>query len=354
MRKESVNFLRDLVAAPSPSGFEGPAQKVWMDRTSPFADEVKVDVHGNAIAVLNPGGSPRIMLAGHTDEVGFMVKYISDDGFISFATIGGVDIHLAPARRVAIHSENGPVIGVVGKKPIHLMDPQTRANQKLEWHQLWIDIGAKDRKEAEKRVALGDAVTFLDGFEVLSANCVIGRGFDDKAGSFTVSEVLRLLKGKNIKAAVFAVSTVQEELGLRGAKTSAHGIDPDIGIATDVTFASDHPDTDKKQLGEISLGKGPVIARGPNINPRVFSRLIKLAESRKIPYQVEASPRATGTDANVIQMTRSGVAAALVSIPNRYMHTPVEMVNLNDMENAARLLAAYIESLEPEEDLTPF
>ncbi len=354
MRKESVNFLRDLVAAPSPSGFEGPAQKVWMDRTAPFADEVKVDVHGNAIAVLNPGGSPRIMLAGHTDEVGFMVKYISDEGFISFATIGGVDIHLAPARRVAIHSDKGPVIGVVGKKPIHLMDPQNRANQKLEWHQLWIDIGAKDRKEAEKKVALGDAVTFLDGFEILSGDCVIGRGFDDKAGSFTVSEVLRLLKGKTIKAAVFAVSTVQEELGLRGAKTSAHGIDPDIGIATDVTFASDHPDTDKKQLGEISLGKGPVIARGPNINPRVYSRLVKLAQAGKIPYQVEASPRATGTDANVIQMTRSGVAAALVSIPNRYMHTPVEMVNLVDMENTARLLAAYIESLEPGEDLTPF
>ena len=141
MRKESVNFLRDLVAAPSPSGFEGPAQKVWKDRTSPFADEVKVDVNGNTIAVLNPGGSPRIMLAGHTDEVGFMVKYISDDGYISFVTIGGVDIHLAPARRVVIHTAGGPVMGVIGKKPIHLMAPQDRTNQKLEWHQLWIDVG---------------------------------------------------------------------------------------------------------------------------------------------------------------------------------------------------------------------
>ncbi len=354
MRKESINFLRDLIAAPSPSGFEGPAQKVWKARTSPFADEVKVDVHGNTIAVLNPGGSPRIMLAGHTDEVGFMVKYISDDGFISFATIGGVDIHLAPARRVIIHTAGGPVMGVIGKKPIHLMPPEARASQKLEWHQLWIDIGAKDRKEVEKKVAMGDPVTFPDGFEVLNGNCVIGRGFDDKAGSFTVSEVLRLLKGRKVKASVFAVSTVQEELGLRGAKTSAHGIDPDIGIAIDVTFASDHPDTDKKQLGEISLGKGPVIARGPNINPKVYSRLIKLAKSGKIPYQIEAAPRATGTDANVIQMTRSGVAAGLVSIPNRYMHTPVEMVNLSDLENAAKLLAAYIESLKPGEDMTPF
>jgi putative aminopeptidase FrvX len=354
MRKESINFLKDLIAAPSPSGFEGPAQKVWRERTSKFVDEVRVDVHGNNIAVLNPEGSPRIMLAGHVDEVGFMVKYISDDGFISFATIGGVDIHLAPARRVMIHTSTGPVMGVVGKKPIHLMDPQARASQKLEWHQLWIDLGAKDRKEVEKKVALGDPITFPDGFEVLNGNCVIGRGFDDKAGAFTVSETLRLLKGRNLKASVYGVATVQEELGLRGGKTSAHGIDPEIGIAIDVTFASDHPDTDKKQLGDISLGKGPVLARGPNINPRVYSRLVKLAGSGKIPYQVEPAPRATGTDANVIQMTRSGVAAGLVSIPNRYMHTPVEMINLSDLENAAKLLAAYIESLKPGEDLTPF
>jgi endoglucanase len=354
MRKESVNFLRDLIAAPSPSGFEGPAQEVWMSRTSPFADEITRDVHGNAIAAVNPAGSPRIMLAGHIDEVGFMVKYISDDGFISFATIGGVDIHLAPARRVVIHTAHGPVMGVIGKKPIHLMSPEARASQKLEWHQLWIDIGAKDRKEAEKKVDLGDPVTFTDGFEVLNGNCVIGRGFDDKAGAFTVSEVLRLLKGRKIQAAVYGVATVQEELGLRGAKTSAHGIDPDIGIATDVTFASDHPDTDKKQLGEITLGKGPVLARGPNINPKVYSRLVKLAKADKIPYQVEPAPRATGTDANVIQMTRSGVAAGLVSIPNRYMHTPVEMVHLEDLDNSAKLLAAYIESLKPGEDLLPF
>jgi endoglucanase len=265
-----------------------------------------------------------------------------------------VDIHLVPARRVLIHTASGPVLGVIGRKAIHLMDPQARANQKLEWHQLWIDIGVSNRKEAEKKVALGDPVTFPDGFEVINGASVIGRGFDDKAGSFTVSEVMRLLKGKKIKAAVFGVSTVQEELGLRGGKTSAHGIDPDIGIAIDVTFASDHPEVDKKQVGDISLGKGPVIARGANINHRVYEKLVKLATTGKIPYQVEPAPRATGTDANVIQLTRSGVATGLVSIPNRYMHTPVEMVNLKDLENAAKLLAAYIESLKPGEELTPF
>jgi endoglucanase len=354
MRKESISFLKDLVSAPSPSGFEGPAQKVWIERTSKFADDVSVDVHGNAIAVLNRGGGPRIMLAGHNDEIGFMVKYISDDGFISFAAIGGVDIHLVPARRVVIHGAKGPVKGVVGRKAIHLLPPEARASQKLEWHSLWIDIGAKDRKEAEKLVALGDPVTFPDGFEELLGKKVIGRGFDDKAGSFTVSEVLRLLKGKKISAEVHGVSTVQEELGLRGAKTSAYGIDPDVGLAIDVTFASDHPEMDKKQVGDISLGKGPVIARGANINPRVFERLVRSAGDNKIPVQIEPAPRATGTDANMIQLTRSGVAAGLVSIPNRYMHTPVEMISLDDLENAARLIAAYIESLAADEDFTPY
>lgn len=354
MRKESINFLRDLVAAPSPSGFEGPAQKVWIKRTSPFADEINVDSHGNAIAVLNPGGSPRIMLAGHNDEIGFMVKYITDDGYITFAPIGGVDIHLVPARRVLIHAAGGAVLGVVGKKAIHLMPPEARTAQKLEWHNMWIDIGAKDRKEAEKMVALGDPVTFPDGFEILKGKKVIGRGFDDKAGSFTVSETLRLLKGRKINAAVYGVATVQEELGLRGARTSAYGIDPQVGIAIDVTFASDHPEVDKKQVGDIALGKGPVIARGANINHRVFNRLVDLAGKGKIPTQIEPSPRATGTDANMIQLTRSGVAAGLVSIPNRYMHTPVEMISLDDLENAARLLASYIESLATDEDFTPF
>jgi putative aminopeptidase FrvX len=354
MRKESLTFLQSLVRAPSPSGFEGPAQKIWLERTGPFADEIKTDVHGNCIAALNPGGKPRIMLAGHCDEVGFMVKYISDEGFISFSSIGGVDIHLVPARRVFIHSAKGPIPGVVGKKPIHLMDPTARNSQKLEWHQLWIDIGAKDRKEAEKKVSLGDPITFPESLEILDGNRVISRGFDDKAGSFTVSEVLRLLKAVKVQAAVYSVSTVQEELGLRGGKTSAHGINPDVGIAVDVTFASDHPDVEKKQLGEISLGKGPVVARGPNINHKVYDKLMKTAGTKKIPVQVEPAPRATGTDANVIQLTRSGVAAGLVSIPTRYMHTPVEMVDLRDIENAAKLLAAYIESLKPGEDFSPF
>ncbi|UCF29864.1 MAG: M42 family metallopeptidase [bacterium] len=354
MRKESLSFLSKLVETPSPSGFEGPVQEVWLKRTAPFAHSTRVDVHGNAIATLNPEGTPRVMLAGHCDEIGFMVKYISEEGYLSFAAIGGIDIHLVPARRVLIHSAEGPVPGVIGKKPIHLQDPATRATQKLEWHNLWIDIGVENRKEAEKLISLGDPITFTDGFSRLEGSLAVGRGFDDKMGSFVVSEVVRLLCDRKIKASVHAVSTVQEELGLRGAKTSAYGIDPDVGIAVDVTFASDYPEMDKKQVGDIKLGKGPVIARGANINPKVFTGLVETARAKKIPYQVDPSPRATGTDASVIQLTRSGVAAALVSVPNRYMHTPVETICLKDLENAARLLAAFIESLKPGQDFIPF
>jgi len=353
MNKEPLEFLRELVEAPSPSGFEGPAQKVWMRRTRPFADSVRMDVHGNAIAALNPKGAPRVMLAGHCDEIGFMVKYIGDDGFVSFAPIGGIDIQVAAARRVTIHGRKGPVPAVVGKKPVHLQD-RDKAPGKSEWHQLWFDIGAGSRKEAEKVIELGDPATFQEGFLMMGPDKACGRAFDDKAGAFVVSETLRLLQGRKPKAGVFAVSTVQEELGLRGATTAAFGIDPQVGVAVDVTFASDHPEVDKKMVGEVILGKGPVIARGANINPQLFERLLSLARKHRIPHQVEPSPRATGTDANVIQLNRSGVASALLSIPNRYMHTPVEMVSLEDLQNAARLLAAFVLSLTQKDDFTPF
>jgi putative aminopeptidase FrvX len=353
MLKESRAFLRDLVDAPSPSGYEGPAQKIWMKRTRNHAASVRLDVHGNAIAVLNPKGSPRVMLAGHCDEIGFMVKYIADDGFVSFAPIGGIDIQVAAARRVTIHGKRGPVPAVLGRKPVHLLD-RDKPLVKPEWHQLWFDIGAGSRKEAEKLVELGDPATFHEGFLALGEDKVCARGFDDKAGAFVVSEVLRLLGGRKPAAAVYAVSTVQEELGLRGATTAAYAIDPQVGIAVDVTFASDHPEVDKKMVGEIILGKGPVIARGANINPKLFTRLAAVARRHRIPYQVEPSPRATGTDANVMQLNRSGVAAALVAIPNRYMHTPVEMIALSDLENAARLLAAFVLTLRPKDDFTPF
>jgi len=352
MTKKSVEFLKRLVAAPSPSGFEQPAQRIWREYMAPYADEIRTDLHGNAIAVKNKAGSPRVLFTGHCDELGFMVNYITDEGFIHFLTIGGFDLNIVPGRRVTIHSANGPVLGVIGKKAIHVMTEEDR-KKALKLEDMWIDIGAKDKKEAESLVAVGDPITYTVGFEELRGDRAISRGFDDKAGSFTVGEVLRLLSDKAPTAAIYSVSTVQEEVGLRGAHTSSYGIDPKVGVAVDVTHATDHPTMEKKRVGDIKLGGGPAISRGANINPIVERMLIETAQEENIPYQIEAAPRGTGTDANAIQLTRAGVATGLVSIPLRYMHTSTEMLSLEDVESVTKLLAAFAMKITDETDFTP-
>ncbi|HID93360.1 MAG TPA: M42 family peptidase [bacterium (Candidatus Stahlbacteria)] len=353
MQKESFGFLKELINTISPSGFEEEAMNIWKQRTKNFVDEVRTDVHGNSIGIINEGGTPKVMLAGHIDEIGYMVKYINDEGYIYFSTIGGIDLHLVPGERVWIKTKKGKVLGVIGKKPIHLLEEEERKKvAKIE--QLWIDIGVKDAKESKSIVNTGDPAVPAVEFEVLNAENVIGRGFDDKAGAFVVSETLRLVSQNKPKASVYGVATVQEEIGLRGARTSAYGISPDVGIAIDVTFATDFPDMDKKRVGDIKIGGGPVIARGPNINPKIFDLLVKTAEEEKIPYQLEGIPRGTGTDANVIQLTKAGVATGLISIPNRYMHTPVELVSLKDLENASKLLAAFILRLDKKSNFIPY
>lgn len=347
MENESLNFLKELTNAISPSGFEEEAAKVWKERTKKFADEIKNDVHGNTIAILNKNGKPRIMLAGHIDEIGYMVKYIDKQGYVYFSTIGGVDLHLVPGQRVWLKTKKGKVLGVIGRKPKHLLEEEEKKKiSKIE--ELWIDIGAKDEKEAKDILDIGDPAVPAVGFEELRDDLVIARGFDDKAGAFVVSEVLRLLSKEKIKSSVYGVATVQEEVGLRGAKTSAYGISPDIGIAIDVTFAADFPSMDKRKIGDIKMGGGPVINRGPNITSKIFDLLIETAKKEKIPYQVDSTSGATPTDANVIQLTKAGVATGLVSIPNRYMHTPVEVVSLKDLENIAKLLAAFILKIDGE------
>ncbi len=351
MEERSLAFLKDLLAAPSPSGFEQPAQKVWRAYMAPFADRVTTDMHGNCIAALQDGRPTRILLAGHVDELGFMVNYINDDGFIFFKTIGGFDLNIIPGRRVRIHTKNGIVPGVTGKKAIHVMTEEDR-KKKLEIENLWIDIGVKNKAEAQSLVRVGDPITYAESFEVVRGPVVASRAFDDKAGSFAVGEVLRLLAGQTFDAAVYAVSTVQEEVGLRGARTSAYGIDPKIGVAVDVCHATDHPDIDRKRVGEIKLGGGPAIARGPNISPVVEQMLIEAAEAEGIPYQLEAAPGGTGTDANAIQLTRAGVATGLVSIPLRYMHTAAEVISLEDLVNVSRLLAAFILRVKDDTDFT--
>jgi endoglucanase len=350
MEKESFDFLKKLMDTMSPSGFEEEAMRVWKDRTKKFADEVNTDILGNSIADLNKAGKPKIMFAGHLDEIGFMVKYIDKEGYIYFSTIGGIDLHLVPGKRVWIKTKKGKVLGVVGKKPVHLLAEEERKKvAKIE--ELWIDIGAKNERESRSVLNIGDPIVPAVGFEVLNNDIVVARGFDDKAGAFVVSETLKILSQKQPKASFYGVATVQEEIGLRGARTSAYRISPDIGIAIDVTFATDFPSMDKRKVGDIKIGGGPVIARGPNINSKIFDLFVEVAKKEKIPYQVEGISRATGTDANVIQLTKTGVATGLVSIPNRYMHTQVEIVSLKDLENTANLLSAFVLRLDRETNL---
>ena len=354
MTDHDFQFFKELVEAPSPSGFEQPAQRVIRRALHGVVDELRTDVLGNVIATLNgPAGSPRLMLAGHCDEIGFMVKYIDERGFLFFAPIGGVDAHLVPGQRVTVHAAAGPLAGVVGRRPIHQLETAER-DKVMPFKSQFIDIGCEDKAAAQALVAVGDPVTFAVGVERLQGQRVTSRALDDKMGAYVVTQVLREVRRRgDQRVTVVGVSTVQEEVGLRGGTASAYGIRPDLGIAVEVGFASDYPDADHKHAGEIRLGQGPILARGPNINPVLFELLTATAREEKIPFQVMGIPRATGTDANVMQLARGGVATALVSVPLRYMHTPVEVLDLDDLQHVVQLLAALCARITPELSFIP-
>jgi endoglucanase len=352
VRKDSYDFLKEIQETASPSGFEQPVQRIVRKRMKPHADSITTDVHGNVIVGLNIKGSPRVMLAGHCDQIGMMVNYIDDNGYIFFLAIGGIDPSVVPGSRVVIHSANGPIDGVIGRKPIHVLKPEERGKT-IELREMWIDIGAKNRKEVERVIRIGDPVTFRLEMINLGNEMATSPAFDNKCGTFVVMEALRLCKTMKIKAALFAVSTVQEEEGLRGAHTACYGVDPQVGIAVDVTHATDYPDIDKRVNGDIKIGAGPAISIGPNINTPLADLIIKTAKAKKIPHQFEAAPRATGTDANVIQLSRAGVATALISVPNRYMHTQVEIVSLTDLEATAKLVAETVAAISRTTNFIP-
>ena len=354
MKKQSLAFLRRYVELSSPSGFEEEASHLWREEADQFADRTWADVHGNSFALINEAGSPRIMLAGHTDEIGLMITYVNEKGYLSFSGVGGWDPQILPGQRVRIRGKSGPILGVIGRKPVHLLQEEER-KKVIKIEDLWIDIGAKDKEEAATLIEIGDSAVLDYGFAELRNDLVVARGFDDRAGAFVVLETARLLATMKPKAAVYAVATVQEEIGLRGAKTSAFGIDPHVGIAVDVGFATDTPgmESEKKKVGETAMGRGPIIARGPNINPALFSLFASTAKEKKIPYQIEGAPRGTGTDANAIQLTRAGVVTGLISIPNRYMHSPCEVVHLTDLENTAKLIAYSSAKITPEMSFLP-
>jgi endoglucanase len=356
MDDRSHAFLKHILETPSPSGYEQPVQAVVREWVRGFADEVRTDAHGNVFAIRYPVGrpadAPRILLAGHCDQIGLMVQHIDAEGFLYVQPIGGWDMQILLGQHLTVWGKAGPMPGVVARRAIHLLTPDER-KRVPEFTDVWVDIGCKSKEDAEQLVRPGDPVTFTLGYRPLRNNLVSSPAMDDKVGLWVIMEAVRQLHGRPLRAAVYGVSTVAEEIGLRGATTATYAVDPHIGIAVDVCHATDTPGNDKKSQGEIKCGGGPVLFRGPNINPRVFDLLETTAQQHAIPIQIRGVPRATGTDANAIQITRSGVATALIGIPNRYMHSPVEVVHLDDLTHAARLIAEFCASVGPDHDWTP-
>ncbi|MCC6492423.1 MAG: M42 family metallopeptidase [Pirellulales bacterium] len=352
MEASAKKFFQQVLETPSPSGYEEPVQRIVREYAGGFADEVRTDLHGNVIACINPGAKLRVMFAGHCDQIGLLVTYINEGGFIYTNTIGGWDPQQLIGQRMTIHTAGGPVPAVIARKPIHLLDEEER-KQVVKLKDLWLDVGAKSRDEAAEAVCIGDPVTLELGYQEMRNNLANSPGMDNKTGLWVCMEAARRAKQQKLSAAIYAVSTVQEEIGLRGAHTSAYGVDPHVGVAVDVTFSTDCPTIDKNQEGDIKLGGGPVLHRGPNMNPVVVERLRAAADAADVAVQWNAIGRGTGTDANAMQMARAGVATGLVSIPNRYMHSAVEMISLDDIDRAADLLAAFAAGLEASADFTP-
>ena len=347
MRPQSLEFLKTLVNTPSPVGHETRGQRVWLDYAKQFAEETFSDAYGNCVAVLNKGGGPRIMLAGHADEIAMAVNYIDDNGFIYVRKVGGIDAAIMKAQRVTIHTRGGPVKGVVGNVAPHLTK-QEGDPKPPKMHELFVDIGVASRKEAEKLVRVGDPMTLVDEFDILRGDLAVARAFDNRIGTFAVIEALRLLKESKVKlnAEICAVSNVQEEVGLLGARQIAYSLKPDIALVVDVTHATDYPTVSKAQHGDIKLGSGPALTHGGCNHPDVVARLEEVAAKKKIPLQHEAMSASSGTDTDVIFWTRGGIASALISLPNRYMHSPVEVVNLKDLEQIPQLMVAFALSLK--------
>jgi len=347
MRLQSLQFLKKLVNTPSPVGHETRGQRVWLDYASKFADETFSDAYGNCVAVLNKGGSPRVMLAGHADEIAMAVNYIDEQGYIYVKRMGGVDAAIMKAQRLTIHSRTGPVKGVVGNVAPHLTK-QEGDPKPPKIHEIFLDIGVSSRKEAGKLVRVGDPITLVDEFDMLRGDLAVARAFDNRIGTFAVAETLRLLSESRskLKAEVCAVSNVQEEVGALGARQIAYSLEPDIALVVDVTHATDYPTVSKIQHGDIKLGAGPTLTHGGCNHPGVVARLEEVAAKKKIPLQHEAMSATSGTDTDVIFWTRGGIASALISLPNRYMHSPVELVNLADLKKIPELMAGFCQSIK--------
>ena len=341
-------LLDKLLRCAAPSGHEEPAAAVWREEAS-FAS-LGADGLGSSIARIGEG-APLLAVVGHIDEIGLVVTHIDEKGFLWFSPIGGWDPQILVGQRVAVRGRDGVVPGVVGRKPIHLLEPEQR-KKVVELKALHIDVGAADRDEAAALIRVGDPVTVAAEPARLAGERLVSRAMDNRLGAYVALEALRRCHERgSLSGSLAAVAAVQEEIGLYGARTSAFELRPDLAVAIDVTHATDAPGVDEKQLGSHPLGSGPAIGRGSTLSPKVFELLVETAEEAGIEHTIGASGRSTSTDADAIQISRSGIPTGLVSIPLRYMHSPVELVDLGDVEATVELIAAFAARLEPGVDL---
>ena len=357
MTDEARAFLDRLLTTPGPSGYEERIQAVVREYSGGWS-RVSTDWHGNVTCAVNAGDDGRgtdklrVMLAGHCDQIGLLVQHVDDQGFLHVGAIGGWDVQTLIGQAVEVHAADGPVAGVIARKAIHLLTPEER-KQVPAVKDLWVDVGVSGKSEADELVKVGDPVTLKLGYRPLRGDLLAGPAMDDRVGVWVVVEAARRAAARDPRAAVFAVSTVQEEIGLRGARTAAHRIDPHVGVAVDVTHATDCPTVEKNELGDVRVGGGPVAFRGPNVNTPLFRSLLALGEEHELPVQVAGLPRGASNDGNAIQLTRGGPATGIVGVPLRYMHSPVEVVSAADLDAAADLLCEFCLSLDADSDFTP-
>lgn len=352
MDPSARGFLLELLSTPGVSGYEQTVQGVVRQYAQDFVDELDTDLHGNLILGSRVDSGTRVMLAGHCDQIGLIVSHIDDQGFLFVQTVGGWDPQQLVGQAMTVWTDHGPLPGVIARKPIHLLEEPER-KKVVKTEEMWVDIGARSAEEAESRVRIGDSVTLKLDHHLLLNNLVASPGMDNRTGLWVVVEAHRRAQAAGLSCALFTASTVQEEIGLRGARTAAYAINPHVGIAVDVTHATDCPSLDPKQNGKIKLGGGPVISRGPNINPRICERLFRTGRDHGIDTQASALGRAAPNDSNALQINRQGVATGLVGVPNRYMHSAVEVCSLDDLDQSAELLARFVTGIEGQ-DLQAF
>ena len=355
LNDKSIQFLEEYLNNAAPTGYESNGQKIWMDYLRPHVDTFITDTYGTAVGVINPEASFKVVIEGHSDEISWYVNYISDDGLIYVIRNGGSDHQIAPSKWVNIHTKKGIVKGVFGWPAIHTRKSGKEETPKLD--NIFIDVGAKDKKGVEELgVHVGCVITYPDQFHVLNKNKFVCRAIDNRAGGFMIAEVARLLKEnkKELPFGLYITNSVQEEVGLRGAEMITQTIQPDLAIVTDVCHDTTTPMINKKEQGHTKIGDGPVVSYAPAVHNKLRERILETAEAKEIPFQRLASSRFTGTDTDAFAYSNGGVASALISLPLRYMHTTVEMVQKEDVENVIRLIYETLLTIKPEDSFSYF